>query len=223
VWGATRDSWHRLPAFASLPFFVASSAAQWSALMAATWFVPAAAAVWIAKPTLGVALAVSARSRRPLVFAAIGGAALLAVSFVLQPAWVQGWRAALDSATHMRAPITQWGGFVIILCALRWRRPEARLVLALALVPHSPAVYDLLLLLVIVPDTWHEAVALSLACTLGLLIENFIPPIDPDAFVSVRGMLNVAACYLPATIIILRKRNEGPSDLGPRSASIAVQ
>src|SRR5215203_3409049 len=60
VWGATRDSWFRVPAFASLPFVVGASAGQWSALTASSWFLPATAAVWIAKPTLGVAMGISA-------------------------------------------------------------------------------------------------------------------------------------------------------------------
>ena len=64
-----------------------------------------------------------------------------------------------------------------------------------------------LLILVIVPDTWHEALVLSLFCSLGLLLANFAPTSNETAFVSVRGMLNVASCYLPATVLVLRRPN----------------
>lgn len=211
AWGATRDGWHRLPAFASLPFMVAASASQWSALMASSWFIPGVAIVWIAKPTLGVSLAVSASSRKTVAISAAGGFVLLVVSLILLPSWPESWLHALRSTGHMQLPITQWGGFAIAANLFRWRRPEARLLLALALVPQTPAVYDLLLILLIVPNTYHEALVLSLFCTAGLMLEKLTPAQAETTMISVRGMLVVASCYLPATALVLRRSNVGAS------------
>ncbi len=208
VWGATRSSWHRIPAFASLPFLIASSAGQWSALLASSWFLPATAVAWAAKPTLGAALALGTLSRRHLLPSVAGAVTLGTIGFLMQPAWFSGWISVLGDTSHMRPPIFNWGGFAIAASLLRWRRPEARLLFALACVPQSPAVYDLLLLLVIMPDTYHEALALSLGTTLGLLLAQLIPEVSQEVFLDARGMISVVACYLPATVLVLRRKNK---------------
>ena len=211
IWGATRDSWNRLPAVISLPFVVASSAGQWSALLASTWFLPFAAVACAAKPMIGLSLLAGARDKKTLYYAAAGGIVLALIAFAFVPTWPQSWLGTLRSTSHMRAPITCTGGIAIALVLMCWRRPEAKFLFVLACMPQSPAIYDLLLILFIVPETYGESAALSLTCSIGLLLSNLGPDFPPVSFVSMRGMLNVAVCYLPATIVILRRPNEGPA------------
>jgi hypothetical protein len=63
---------------------------------------------------------------------------LLAVSFAMQPGWVVEWRDAVRETSMAggrvpyTAPVLLPGGLLTLLAALRWRRPEARLIATLA-------------------------------------------------------------------------------------------
>ena len=76
----------------------------------------------------------------------------------------------------MQPPLIHTGGFVILLALLRWRRPEAWLVVLMACMPASRAWYNLLVLLAAVPKTYREAAMLSLVSSFGaLLAMNVLP------------------------------------------------
>lgn len=209
VWGSTGDGWHRLPAFASLAFVIAAAAGQWSILLASSFFLPVLSIFWIAKPTLGIAIAAATPAARSLIIGLVAAVCLLGVSLLVLPHWPQDWISNVSASSHFMAPIARGAGFAIAANLLRWRRPEAWLVFILACAPQSPGVYDLLLLLVIVPATYREACVLSLASTAGGLLLNLVPPVHPAEWESARGMLIVVTSYLPATVIILRRPNEG--------------
>jgi hypothetical protein len=208
VWGVTRSGPHRLPAFASLPFFIASAAGQWTALLGSGWFLPLTAFAWIAKPTIGLALLVATASVRSVAIAVSSGVVLLLVSFALSPGWVPEWVSVIRDADHMQPLAASRGGFIVFAALLRWRRPEARLLLAMALVPQTPAFYDLLLILLIVPATLRQAMAMTAVCNAGLLLLNLVP-VTEETFVPVRAMASLVFCYLPALIIVLRRENAG--------------
>jgi hypothetical protein len=208
VWGVTRSGPHRLPAFASLPFFIASAAGQWTALLGSGWFLPLTAFAWIAKPTIGLALLVATASVRSVAIAVSSGVVLLLVSFALSPGWVPEWVSVIRDADHMQPLAASRGGFIVFAALLRWRRPEARLLLAMALVPQTPAFYDLLLILLIVPATLRQAMAMTAVCNAGLLLLNLVP-VTEETFVPVRAMASLVSCYLPALIIVLRRENAG--------------
>ncbi|MEO7397599.1 MAG: hypothetical protein ABIW84_03450, partial [Ilumatobacteraceae bacterium] len=127
VFGSTRTSWHRLPAFASAAFVIAVRAGQWSPLIAAGWFVPTAAIAWGSKPTLGLAMLLAAPTSRHRFFAIVGGIVLVAISMALLPSWPWDWAGKLSETEHMVPPFLQPGGFLIALALLRWRTPEAAL------------------------------------------------------------------------------------------------
>ena len=89
----------------------------------------------------------------------IGSPVLIAISFLVQPNWVSGVvgqraeRPALHR-THLRP-----GGVLLLAVLVKWRRPEARLLAALACVPQTPTFYDHVFVFV-VPRTTREALAL---------------------------------------------------------------
>src|SRR5262249_36410888 len=123
--------------------FVSASAlfvaqhSQWSMLMTAAPFLPAALGfVLICKPTIGLALFAA----RPAKAAAIGCGARAVVSFALFPGWLpEWWRATRSIADAIGPPMLLRPGGILVLAALaRWRRADARLLLAMALVPQTP-------------------------------------------------------------------------------------
>lgn len=206
----TADGWHRLPLFLSSAFVMSIRRVQWTPLLTAAMQLPSLAWVLIAKPNIGLALLLAARSGRMVKVAVVGGAALALASILILPQWPAEWLEAVGSATHTRAPITQPGGFLVLLALLRWRRWDARLIVALACVPQTLYWYDILPLLLIA-RTFRESLLLSLVTSSGFLIDMALVT-DVDVLVPHKrfGALIVAVAYLPATLLVLRRPNEGP-------------
>ena len=107
----------------------------------------------------------------------------------------------------MSAPITRLGGFLILLVLLRWRRPEAWLVLIFACIPQTPYPYNVLVLLALA-NTWREAGLLSIISSLGSLVRQRAHVHDLASLEIMANMM-VLSAFIPATIMILRRPNEG--------------
>jgi hypothetical protein len=121
---------------------------QWSPWLTAAVGIPWLGFIWAAKPPVGLALFAGWPSRAALY----GGIAVVILSFVLLPHWPTMWLDAVQSSGQYRAPVQRFGGFVLLLAWLRWRKPEARMLGVLALIPHTTSVYELLPLF-LVPQT----------------------------------------------------------------------
>ena len=209
AYGITTDGWHRLPLFVSLTFVASLVSAQLSILLTAAVFLPAVAAIAAAKPQAALPIVATAASPLTSKAALIGGAVMLAISFAFLPEWPAEWWAQVRDAHQLTAPITRIGGFTIALVLLRWRRPEAWLVLMLACTPQTWYPYNALVLLAL-PNTFRESCALSLVASCGvllglILVDNW----QGQEANRVLGNLMVATAYLPATMMILRRPNEG--------------
>jgi hypothetical protein len=96
-----------------------------------------------------------------------------------------------------------------ILLLLRWRRPEARLVLALACVPQTPLLYGTVPLFV-VPSTIVEGGVLWLGSWLAALWLSIGGPYGSrlDRF-TVSATAIGWLLYLPCVLMVLRRPNEG--------------
>ena len=227
AWCVTRTGWERLPLFLSIPFFTSIELVQWSPLLTAALLAPSLSWVGAAKPNWGVAIVASASSPRiwkPLIF---GSAALLLISFVLRPTWLPDWLSAVRSATHFKAPVTLPFGVLMLAALARWRRPEARLLLAIACVPQTPGFYDALMLFVI-PTTFRESLALTVATFVVFFAMAFSGPWSTgDAWMHDIARFTLWFLYLPCVALVLRRPNEGdlplgrPADAGARAASAA--
>jgi hypothetical protein len=210
AYAITKKGWDRLPLFVSLPFLIAAHQAQFSPLIAAGFFLPAVAWTWAAKPTLGLVLLASTGSVRAFVIAIVGAALLTVISLAFVPQWPGEWLSAVRSQTHMIAPITRPGGFLALAALLRWRRPEARLVAGMALVPQTPGWWDLVLLL-LVASTFRESLLLAVTTMAPLAYELAFGLSDGILDVYPRSSLVLmAAAYIPATVLVLRRPNVGP-------------
>jgi hypothetical protein len=98
-------------------------------------------------------------------------------------------------------------GPVILLALLRWRRPEARLLVALAFVPQLLFWADQLPLFLI-PRTRGETKALFLCTAAGFLIW-YVQFWDNPAYVLAAAPYVLASAYIPCVIMVLRRPNEG--------------
>lgn len=198
------------PLMLSAAFIIAVSRAQWApALLAAAWL-PALGFLLVAKPNVGVA-SLAAHRGPALTIAAASGAALVLLSFIVQPDWLASWRQAISSAPHIDAAVTTLpAGPLLALAALRWKRPEARLFLALAIVPHTPSLYDLLPLF-FACRTRREVLALALltqALYWGIVLFGSFDTFD--AYAEGLGRAAVFVVYLPVLLAILLRPNEFP-------------
>lgn len=205
----TGDGWRRLPIFLSAPFVVGAAASQWSALLTAGVMWAPASILLTTKPTIGAAILFATSSKRILNYGLSGGFALLIASLIWYPAWPSEWLRSVSGDVHHLVPLLRPGGPLILFALLRWRRPEARLILALACVPQTPSWYEALPLL-LVAFTYRENLIFALLTWIGFAFEQFVMQptgeLDYNAKVS---MLIIAFVYLPATLMVLRRPNEG--------------
>jgi hypothetical protein len=218
AYGVTERGWHRLWLFCSMPYIVAILVAQWSPLLTAALVLPPLAIVFVAKPNIGLAFLAATESRRVQLFAIVGGVGLTAISLAFQPTWPLDWLRWLSEG-EQRPAITRLGGPLILSALLRWRRPEARLIVALACVPQYAYWYEVVPLM-LVPVTRVETMAFSLVTSLGWIVEHMLvaPPTEPEINRQV-GALMVFFAYLPAVYLVLRRPNEGA--LAPWQLAVA--
>lgn len=131
------------------------------------------------------------------------------VSVAVRPSWVREWLATLSHTGHMVVPIAHSGGVLLVLALLRWRRPEARLLLALACVPQTALPYEAVPLL-LVPATLGESLMFVTLSYLAAWFWVHLGPY-PQAFASIPTSvrLMVLFMYLPCLIMVLRRQNDG--------------
>jgi hypothetical protein len=209
AYALSRDGYARLLSLLSISFVTAVELVQWSPLLTAGMLLPSLAWTGVAKPNLGAAMAAYWSSRLTVIVMAIGSAALVAVSFLVQPNWAGEWWANVRSAPHFVAPILRPGGILLLVVLAKWRRPEARLLAALACVPQTPTFYDHVFVFV-VPRTSREVLALVVLTFAVYFAVAFASPFTSfqqwGDFVAAATILFV---YAPAVIMVLRRPNEG--------------
>jgi hypothetical protein len=212
AWALSRHGFGALLGFFSASMFVAVQIVQWSPLFAAAVFVAPLGVFLIAKPTIGAAVFIASPSR----WAVYGGLALVALATVMLPTWPLEWLDALRRNTVLNPitaphtpPVALPGGFIVLACLARWRRPEARLVAVLACVPQTLMPYETVPLF-LVPTAWHDALLLT-ALSWGAVtwVMMHVPPTDFPRFVTASAPVMVWALYLPTTMMILRRPNVG--------------
>jgi len=116
-----------------------------------------------------------------------------------------------------RLIISRPGGALLLLALLRWRRPEARMLAALALVPHTTMVYEMLPLFLI-PRTMRQMAALTLVTQVAFAAAFSLRP--GANYEHLGGMLNahwpfwLILVYLPALVLAIR-----PSDSSQKASA----
>lgn len=203
----TRREFGAVAICCSTPFILCVTGAQSPPAIIAAALVPALQGFVFLKPNIGLPLLAA----RPSRWAIIGGALLGFAAFILNPAWPREWLSNIAKSPFHRAPIAWWyGGPLLLLGALKWRRQEARLFLLLACIPQVPLFYDQLPL-ALIAETERERLVFawcSWAAYLGWV------------FTSSHGRLRTAdmhdappwilvLIFAPTLVMVLRRPNEG--------------
>ncbi len=204
----TRDRWKRAGppwVFASIAAVFVAQHSQWSMLMTAAPFVPAALGfVLVCKPSIGLALFAA----RPSKAAAIGCAILTILSLLVFPGWPRAWWDATRPIAHVvGAPVLHTGGILILAALARWRRADARLLVALAVVPQTPMVHEAVPLFLIAETLEEGAILAALTLLQLAALYRLGPYADQAAFYAMSGQLMVWCLYLPCTIMVCRRPN----------------
>jgi Glycosyltransferase family 87 len=202
----------------SKPFEVALLTGQLSFLLASAYVLPVVAALACVKPNIGAAIVGARADRRTIILALAGGMVLLGVSFAVQPTWVRDWLAAVHRDPFQRPAVLRSGGFLLLLAGLKWRRPEARLLLGLSLVPQTLGMYDALLLFFI-PRRANEYLILAILSHVAvLMLWNDTSIRTMDAFIVAGGDAVVHWMFLPALCMVLLRPNVAVAGHGPHAA-----
>jgi hypothetical protein len=180
---------------------------QWSPLFAAATVLAPLGILFVAKPTIGFAMFAA----RPSWWAVTGGLTATVIAFLVQPNWVAEWRAALADKVGITALVLQPGGALALLALIRWRRPEARMLAVLVCVPMTPALYEMVPLLLI-PRRWWEAALLVLASYVVAFWAAIVPLQDLSTYASnmaSSAQANALVLIPLATLLVLRRPNDG--------------
>jgi hypothetical protein len=130
------------------------------------------------------------------------------LSLFVMPTWPREWLAQLPSSPYHFSPLRTPVGFLTLLALLRWRRPEARLLAVMGVVPQSPFVYEALPLFLI-PRTRMQNYALVIGSDLALGVYIATRGRPTSEFFHVNGIAVVVAMYLPVLVMVLRRPNDG--------------
>jgi len=208
VWGKGIRDGVVVPLLLGIPFLWAAGAGQISVLAMAGVLIPGLGWLSVLKPNIALALL----TYRPKKSLFIGTILLFVIATALYPDWVREYIDTIRSrnAANYGVPLLQWGGFLIPVVLLRWRRPEAWLILVLACVPQTLLFYDQLPLW-LVARTRLESLVLTLTSWIGFAILLVIMPDRSSiaAKMAFTGPVIIATLYIPAAIMVLRRPNEG--------------
>jgi len=187
-------NWRKLPVFASAMFFTSGWVAQWSPIIFAAALMPKFSFLLTCKPNLGLAGFLYRPTRRGVI-----GILLAAlVTILVFPDWPVYWLANIANTGRHVPPIMALPlGPLLLISAFFWRRPEARLLLSYAVIPHLPFFYDPLLLWLI-PKSLAGSMTLS-----GLSWVAYV--LWSENLTGVLGPLHAVIdfVYLPALLILL--------------------
>jgi hypothetical protein len=177
---------------------------QWSPLLTAGAAVPWLSALWITKPSIGLALWIGYPTRECIY----GGLVLLALSFLWRPGWLSDWTSYLGTPQYL-PPLFRPGGFLLLLALLRWRRPEGRMLAALTVIPHVTTLYETVPLFLIPPTRLQGYILLALSYVAAVLEAWAVPAGNLVQQVTGRWPVLLILVYLPALVMLLRLPNEG--------------
>ncbi len=202
AFGITRHGYHRLLIFLAYPYWAGMLTVQWIPLIMASAFFSLLLPVTLAKPQIGLPVALTHLSRKGVVACLM----VLALSFAVMPHWVSLWLAHVGRYARF-IPLLVLPGPLLAAALLRYRQRDSWLIFLGACVPQR-WFYDPFYLWLI-PRTRRQ-----ILYTASL---SWIPGIwrwyhTPQTFTEV-GRWIVLWMYLPMLVVLLLR--EPPIDTTP--------
>jgi hypothetical protein len=130
AFGSMKHGYRHLLVFLAYPYWAGILTAQWSPLIMASAFFPLALPAAMAKPQIGLPVAIAYPSRKGF----LACAALAILSLMVAPRWPLNWFAGLGQYQHF-IPMLIFPGPFLVLAIFRWRERKALLFLSMALMP----------------------------------------------------------------------------------------
>src|SRR5512138_3062500 len=216
AWALMEHGYAPLVGFFSPGMLFAAQVGQFPPLFAGAYALAPLGIFLIVKPHVGLATFLA----RPTWWPVASAVVFTLTAFAIQPTWWSDWQASRTlSGAHLgmggtgsfpyTAPLLLPGGMLVLAALTRWRRSEARLLVALACVPQSLLLYEIVPL-ALVPRGWRQAtlyVLVSHAIWRWLLAQNPWPL--RVEYVRASGSLYTLFLFLPLTAMVLRRPNEG--------------
>jgi hypothetical protein len=203
-------AWWLFPLLLSGSFRASISLLQIAPLAACAVIVPWFGWVAAYKPNMGVAAL--ATHRQPLAALKFLAPAIVLtlLSLALWPQWPIHWQAGVATSDFFAPLVARPGGWVLLLAALRWRRPEARWLLVVGLLPGTPRVYEALPLLVLLPRTFRQSLIFALLSHVADLGGYWMARAGGSFAVltAAHATALLWAFYVPALAVILARPNE---------------
>ena len=212
VFALLERGWWTLLVLASFPYLDALRLGQWSPLFTAAALLPGLAWVVVGKPTTAFATVGAYANRfghQALLVAGAIAAILVGGSFAASSTWIVDWIRAVRGAHHFVPLVARPWGFLMLASLARWRRPEARLIALLAIVPQTAAPYECLPL-VLALTSRREAI---IFVALSLVAVPFLArPASASELMSTlqhNAPIMLGLLYLPVAVMVLLRPNVG--------------
>jgi hypothetical protein len=204
----SRENWHRMPLLMSFPALYSLILGQWSPYITAAALTPWLAWAAVCKPNIGLTAFARSPSWR---FVAVA-TATLAVSFVVRPTWVAEWLSSLQTVPQGTkvAPVAVPGGILLLAALVRWRRPDARLLVAMACVPHTMMFCDELIL-GLLAETRKQALVFAIWSYGAVAVSALVVP-PAQGLTELYPLLSYVVLwsyYVPALAVVIRRPNTG--------------
>jgi hypothetical protein len=196
AFGLVRQSPERLFIFFAYPNWAALMTAQWSPLIMSAAFFPLALSFCVAKPQIGIPVALTRLSRKGIAAASL----LILASFAISLRWPAAWLPQLHGYQHF-IPLLVLPGPLLVLALWRWRESDAWLLFLCSIMPQR-WFYDAFVLWLI-PKT-RRAILATVACSWITGLWRWYH--NPHTVQTV-GRWSILGFYLPMlALILLRDR-----------------
>jgi hypothetical protein len=195
AFGLSRHGYHRLLVFLAYPYWGGLLATQWSTLIFASAFFPLLLPVTMAKPQLGLPVALTRLSWRGI----LACAAVALLTLVALPRWPLLWLGQLKNYEHF-IPLLVLPGPLLALALWRYRDKDAWFLVLTAMMPQR-WFFDAFTLWLI-PKSRRE-ILFTAALSWGAGVWRWYHM--PHSFVEV-GRFSVVFIYLPMLAVILFRR-----------------